>query len=152
VFCFDKNSHMKNVGTSCPTLVAPTDLAAALRAAGKSKSFQPTDLLFRAGEENKGVFVVCSGKVCLQVPDAPHLDRVFSNGSVLGLPSTFSENPYCLTAACVTECEIVQVKSRKFLELMKSNPELCREATDILGRETTFILSAIRNYPHEKAS
>jgi hypothetical protein len=44
------------------------------------------------------------------------------------------------------------VGSKAFLELMKRKPELCREATDILGRETTFLLSAIRNHPQEQAS
>lgn len=143
---------MKNVGESCPTLLAPTDLASALTAAGKTKQFKPNDVLFHAGDANKGVFVVRSGNVCLQVPGSPHLDRLFSAGSVLGLPSTFSENPYCLTAVCVTGCEVACVESAPFLDVMKKYPDLCREATDILSRETTFILSAIRNHPQAKAS
>lgn len=143
---------MKNVGKACPTLLAPTDLASALTAAGTTKRFKAKDVLFRAGETNKGVFVVRKGNVCLQVPQAPHLDRVFSAGSVLGLPSTFSENPYCLTAICTSGCDVACVDSAAFLDVMKKYPDLCREATDILSRETAFLLSAIRNYPHAKAS
>lgn len=98
------------------------------------------------------MFLVCSGEIRLEVPDVPQLNRTFSAGSVLGLPSTFSERPYSLTAVSETESEVVHVSKKKFLDLMKAEPELCREATDILSREVTFIMSALRGQRSSVAS
>ena len=75
------------------------------------------------------------------------LTRAFSTGSGRGLPSTFSESPDSLTAASATDCEIVHVSKQQFLDLMKAQPALCRDATDILSREVAFILSALRGQP-----
>jgi len=100
-------------------------------------------VLFDAGDKNRGIFLICSGTVCLHMPKAPHLDRTFSVGSMLRLPSTFVGRPYSLTAVCVTKCEVAHVGKKKFLELMARRPVLCRHATDILAREMAFILSAL---------
>lgn len=143
---------MTTVGTLCPTLVASARLKKALLQAGKNGYFQPQSALFRTGGRSAGVFLVCSGEIRLEVPDVPQLNRTFSAGSVLGLPSTFSERPYSLTAVSETESEVVHVSKKKFLDLMKAEPELCREATDILSREVTFIMSALRGQRSSVAS
>ncbi len=77
----------------------------------------------------------------------PQCTRTLPAGSVLGLPSTFSEKPYSLTAVLATDCDITHVSGKKFLDLMKSHIDLCREATDILSREVAFILSSVRSQP-----
>ena len=38
---------------------------------------------------------------------------------------------------------IVHLPREEFLQLMRERPDLCREATDMLGREVTFIQSAL---------
>ncbi len=38
---------------------------------------------------------------------------------------------------------MVHVRQEDFVRLMRERPELCREATEILGREVTFIQSAL---------
>jgi len=35
------------------------------------------------------------------------------------------------------------VPQEEFLQLMREHPDLCREATDMLGRELTFVQSAL---------
>jgi len=145
-----QKTPMKRVGQLCQTLLASVDLAKALNGRGEYKHFPSKSFLFHAGDKNEGIFLVCSGKVCLQVPGVPHLDRTFSTGSVVGLPSTFSGNPYSLTAVCVTQCEVARIGRKKFLDLMKAHPDLCRDATDMLSRELAFILSAVRDYPHQE--
>jgi CRP-like cAMP-binding protein len=138
---------MKRVGHPCQTLLAPVGLRKALVEIGKSEHFQSQSILFQAGDQNAGVFLVCAGLVCLEVPGVPQLSRAFSAGSILGLPSTFSERPYNLTAASATDSDLVHVSKKKFLDLMKAQPDLCRQATDILSREVAFILSALRGQP-----
>lgn len=142
---------MKNVGNLSKTLQGPADLVNALNKSGKTQHFHAGSIIFRAGDKGAGIFLVCRGKVCLKMPGAPHLTRVFQAGSVLGLPSTFIRKPYSLTATCVTECEVAQVGTKEFLDLMASYTDLCREATDILSREVAFIFSALGNRSHKFA-
>ena len=139
----------RNVGNHSKALLAPTPLERAVKSAGEIKHFRSGSVLFDAGDKNRGIFLVCSGTVSLQVPEASHLDRAFSTGSILGLPSAFVGRPYSLTAACLTDCEVAHVGKRKFVELMTRRPALCREATDILSREMSFILSALGKRPYK---
>jgi CRP-like cAMP-binding protein len=139
----DTSMLMKIVGRFSKTLLAPADLRRALKEAGETDHFRLGSILFRAGDKNRGIFLVCGGRVRLQVPGAPHLDRTFSAGSILGLPSTFIGKPYSLTAACVTDCEVAHVGKKAFLDLMTRRLDLCREATEILSNEVAFIFSAL---------
>ena len=139
-----KADPMNHTQRLCKPLMAPAALRKALNAAGETRHFGSTSVLFRAGDPNAGVFLVCNGTVRLRVPGNPLFDRVFSAGSVLGLPSTFNKKPYSLTADCVTDCDVAQVGKQKFLDLMRACPDLCREATDMLSSEVGFILSAFR--------
>lgn len=144
-----KACSMKTVGRLSKTLLARVDLRRAIKAAGQIEHFRFESVVFRAGEKNRGIFLVCSGRVCLRVPGVPHLDRTFSAGSILGLPSTFIGKPYSLTAACVTDCDLAHVGKREFLDLMTRRPDLCREATEILSREVAFIFYALGKRSHE---
>ena len=134
---------MKSVGSRVNILKVSAELKAVLEVAGCKTRYSAAEVLFREDGESLGVFLVCAGKVRMGVKSLPNLDRDFSTGSLLGLPSTFTGRPYSLTAVTLTESEVLHVPSSEFLELMRERPELCREATDILGREVTFIQSAL---------
>ena len=69
---------------------------------------------------------------------------------MLGLPSSFTGRPYTLTA--ITEADVVHVAREDFLLLMLERPDLCREATEILGREMTFIHSALAERQRQATS
>jgi hypothetical protein len=43
----------------------------------------------------------------------------------------------------LTEVDVLYVAPEPFLQLMREQPELCGEATTMLGREVTFIQSAL---------
>jgi CRP-like cAMP-binding protein len=106
--------------------------------------------LFKVDDVNKGVFLVRGGKVALLVEGFPNLDRVFSAGSLLGLPSTFTGYPYGLTARALADSEVVHVPREDFLELMRQYPILCREASEILSREMSFIEAALAQRKRQK--
>lgn len=120
-----------------------TELKCALEAAGSKESFSPSQTLFREDDNNTGVFLVFKGNVCMSVKDLPRLDRMFSAGSLLGLPSTFTGHAYSLTATAVTAVDAVHVSQEDFLRIMKEQAELCREAMEMLGREVSFIQRAL---------
>ena len=134
---------MKRVGAKTNILKASEKLRNSLEAAGRKQQCPCAYVLFREDDHSKGVFLVRKGKVRMSVNNLPNLDRDFGPGSLLGLPSTFTGHSYSLTAATLAESEVVHVQREKFLELMREQPELCREATDMLGREVTFIHTAL---------
>lgn len=124
-------------------LKASPELKTALEVASCKEHFSPSQRLFQEDGSNVGVFLVTKGKVRMSVQDLPKLDRTFAAGSLLGLPSTFTSHPYSLTATAVTEVEALHVSQEDFLRIMKEQPELCREAMDMLGREVSFIQAAL---------
>jgi len=140
---------MKKARSLSKTLLAPVDLRRALKEAGEAHHFRSGSTLFSSGDKNLGIFLICRGTVCLQVPGAPHLDRTFSTGSVLGLPSTFMRKTYSLTAACITDCKVAHVGKKEFLDLMTRRVDLCRKATGILSHEVAFIFSALGKHSRE---
>lgn len=134
---------MKSVGAKSNILRMSDELKAALESAGRKRGFPRAHVLFREDGKSAGVFLVCKGKVLMGVRNMPNLDRAFSAGSLLGLPATFTGRPYSLTAVAAVQSDIVHVPREEFLQLMHERPDFCREATDMLGRELTFIQSAL---------
>ena len=131
------------VGKASKTLLGSTTLGKALMALGSGRLYAPGKFLFKADDENSGIFLIRKGKVALRVEGLAGLDRVFSTGSLLGLPSTFAAKPYSLTATVLEKSEIVNVPQKEFLEFMRQNPTLCREANQMLTRELSFIHKAL---------
>lgn len=122
---------------------ASEDLICAMKVAGSREQFARGSSLFEFEDKNNGVFLVLSGKVCMSVTGVPKLDRTFSAGSLLGLPATFTGRPYSLTATALTDAQVVHVSRDEFLKVMQEQPQLCREATDMLCGETRFIHAAL---------
>jgi CRP-like cAMP-binding protein len=141
-----------SVGAKSLILNASESLKASLCMLGEMKHFPPAGVLFRVDDENAGVFLVIGGKVSMSFKALPRLDRVFGSGALLGLPSTFIERPYTLTATAITEADVVHVRQEEFIRLMIEQPDLCREATEILGREMAFIQSALITRRRQTAS
>jgi CRP/FNR family transcriptional regulator, cyclic AMP receptor protein len=134
---------MPSVGSKANILKVSTTLKKSLLSAGTLKRFAPQEVLFEVDQENRGVYLVVKGKVRMYVRDYPKLDRIFSSNSLLGVPSTFTGHPYSLGATATTAAEVVHVGKQAFLDLMTEQPELCREAADLLSREVTFIQAAL---------
>jgi|SRR5580704_13723061 CRP-like cAMP-binding protein len=143
---------MKNVGPGSNILNASSGLKSSLEALGQEQHVQADGVLFSTGDQNLGVFLVRKGKVCLRVTDSPRLDRVFPAGSLLGLPATFTGSEYSLTAFAVTDSVVVNIPRDAFLRLMREEPVLCQEATDMLSREVSFIQSAVTQRMHALVS
>jgi CRP-like cAMP-binding protein len=134
---------MTSVGAQCNFLKASAPLKAALEPVGIRERFSSSQHLFREDDNNSGVFLLLRGKVRMGVRGLAKLDRLFSAGALLGLPSTFTGHSYSLTAQALTEVDVIHIAQADFLQLMRERSELCREATEMLGREVTFIQSAL---------
>ena len=134
---------MTSLGAQCDFLKASGDLRTCLEAAGQKEHFSAGQTVFREDDGNSGVFLLVKGRVRMTVRGLPKLDRLFSGNSLLGLPSTFTGHHYSLTAQAVTDVDAIHVLQPNFLQIMKERPDLCREATEMLGREVTFIQAAL---------
>lgn len=146
---------MPNVGTKPNILKASARLKKTLMSAGTVEQYPAHHRLFDVDEANIGVYLVAKGKVCLSVKDCPQFDRIFNSGSLLGVPATFTGHPYSLAATAITKAEVVHVDRQKFLDVMTNEPELCREATNMLCREVSFIQAALaecRRAKHDHTS
>ncbi len=134
---------MKRAGGKTNILKASETLINSLETAGRKEQYPPAYVLFQEDDNCEGIFLVRKGKVRMSVNNLPSLDRDFGPGSLLGLPSTFTGHRYSLSAVTLAESEVVHVQREPFLDLMREQPDLCREATDMLGREVTFIQAAL---------
>jgi CRP-like cAMP-binding protein len=143
---------MAKVGTKSNILKVSGQLKKSLATAGVVEHYPPNHHLFEADQQNRGVYLVLRGKVCLSVLDLRKLDRVFSTGSLLGVPATFTGHAYSLAAVAVTEAEVLHVDRQAFLDVMTKQPDLCREATDMLSREVTFIHAALAERRRQKSN
>jgi CRP-like cAMP-binding protein len=143
---------MANVGTKSNILKVSSKLKKQLVTAGVVEQYPSQHYLFKEDQVSRGVYLVLKGKVCMSVKDLAKLDRVFSPGSLLGVPATFTGRPYSLAAVAVTDAEVLHVERQAFLDIMTQRPELCREATDMLSREVTFIQSALAQRRRQKSN
>lgn len=103
-----------------------------------TRVFKPTGtILFRAGEPGEGTFVIRSGEVRLSSGDNPlsYPSRVLGVGNVIGLPATFSGEPYSLTAEAVADCDLDFIPRPALLNLLRHNPELGFQIARILSEE-----------------
>jgi len=121
---------MKNVGAQCSFLKVSTDWKACLEEIGSHEHFAADQFLFQEDGTNAGVYLLVKGRARMSVKSLPKLDRLFSAGSVLGLPSTFTQRPYSLSAVALTEVDVIHVKTEPFLDLMRERPDLCGQATE----------------------
>ncbi len=82
-------------------------------------------ILFRAGRPGHGAFLIRSGKVRLTLGGGSGLcpARVLGLGAVIGLPATFSGEPYSLTAEVAEDCRLEFIPRRRLLNLLRRNPQ-----------------------------
>lgn len=132
----------ENVMNVTVPFAASSQLCSALCAMGEIQKVGDGTVLFRQGEEVRGIYVVTSGSVRLSLTDASTgsvSDRFAESGSVLGLPATMAGNPYSLTAEVRSEAKVVFVPRDRVLELLREQPVWCFEVVEILAQEVAHM-------------
>jgi hypothetical protein len=105
----------KRMPKAIPAFQAPPAVCEELQRIGKHQTVESGTTLFERGEQNRGLFVVTSGRFALSSGDDPvRVTRIAEKGSLLGLPATVRDAPYSLTAEAVTDSavESLAVQSR----------------------------------------
>ena len=113
-----------------------TDLYSELRSAGTPMFKRKGSILFRVGQPVRGAYLIRSGQVKMRLQNAgPYPSRTLASGRVIGLPATFSGEPYSLTAEAKTDCNLDFIPRARLLSLLRRNPKLGYQIVRMLSEE-----------------
>jgi len=93
-------------------------------------------VLFGEGQDPRGVFVICKGRVKLSMTSSEGktlILRIASPGEILGLNATVAARPYELTAETLYPCQVNFVKREDFLRFLREQGEACMHAAEQLS-------------------
>jgi CRP-like cAMP-binding protein len=95
-------------------------------------------VLFQLGESENGVYMVRTGEVVLTMPISSAHSMGFraTAGSLVGLPATFSSEPYSMTALAQPGSVLEHMDRESFLRMLLSQPTLSLDVLTILAAET----------------
>jgi|HubBroStandDraft_6_1064221.scaffolds.fasta_scaffold03926_7 CRP-like cAMP-binding protein len=113
--------------------VAPINLQTALAQECEKVRKPKGTVLFQRGKESFGMFVVLSGKVCLDFGVDSPFTRTYSAGALLGLPATLTGRNYNMTATVTENAELGFWGRQQLNALLRKHPDYCRALLEILG-------------------
>ena len=117
-----------------------------LRLATRTSSEPRGRILFERGEDARGLYLVCSGKVSmyLEAGDLALPARIVGPGAVVGLPATVAGSTYSLTAEVIEQAELAFVPREIMLACLAADPDLCFEVMRLLSGEIAGARAAIK--------
>jgi CRP/FNR family transcriptional regulator, cyclic AMP receptor protein len=102
----------------------PPAAVAGLAAITSAAVYPKGATLFVEGQEPRGVFILCTGRVKLSttsIDGRALIARVSESGEVLGLPATITGKPYELTADVVEPVQANFISRPDFLKFLREN-------------------------------
>ena len=99
-------------------------------------SYPKGAILFVEGQEPRGVFVVCSGRVKLSAGSEGGktlILRIAESGEVVGLPGTISGKPYEVTAEAIEPIQANFIQREPFLRFLREHGEAALRVAEILA-------------------
>ena len=93
--------------------------------------------MFRRGTPSRGAYLIRRGQVELSLEGGGTLypTRLLGSGSIVGLPASFSGEPYSLTAIAVKNCELGFISRSQLLKLLRENTTVALQLLQILSEE-----------------
>ena len=129
------------------TRVSP-DIYNALQAVATPMFKAKESTLFQAGQPADGAFLVRSGRIRMSLDHSPlYPARCMGPGSIIGLPATFSGEPYSLTAKAERNCRLDFIPRERLLDLLRCNPEVGFQVVRILSEEIFQMRKAAKQMP-----
>jgi CRP/FNR family transcriptional regulator, cyclic AMP receptor protein len=125
----------------------PRPVLAALDAISSSATYPKDSTLFVEGQEPRGVFILCNGRVKLSTSSADGksiIARVAEPGEMVGLPGTISGKPYELTAEALEPLQANFIRREAFLHFLRENGEVAVRVAEILSQIYHATLAEVR--------
>ena len=91
--------------------------------------------IFVKGDDGNSLYAVCEGTVKISVPSAEGKDAVFNlvgEGEIFGEIALLDGRPRTADATAMTDCELMVIDRRDFLELVRSQPEIALNIMEVL--------------------
>ncbi|MGA7686857.1 MAG: cyclic nucleotide-binding domain-containing protein [Terriglobales bacterium] len=103
-------------------------------------------VLFRRGDEVRGLFLIRSGRVsvALDTGSMEYPPRILGPGAVVGLPATVAGSAYKLTAEVVDSAELAFVPRTEMLSCLRGSVDFCFEVMDLLSGEISGTQAALK--------
>jgi CRP/FNR family cyclic AMP-dependent transcriptional regulator len=100
-----------------------------------SATYPKGAILFVEGQEPRGAFIICNGRVKLSANSADGKSlilRLADPGEVVGLPSTISGRPYELTAEALEPVQVNFIPRHEFLPYLREHGEAALRTAEML--------------------
>ncbi len=114
----------------------PPKVIESLDAISSAGTYPKGAVLFGEGQQPRGVFIICSGRVRLSASSADGKSlilRIADAGEVVGLPSTISGQDYAATAEAIEPIQASFIPRDKFLHFLKEHGEAAVRVVEILS-------------------
>lgn len=115
----------------------PRPVIAALDAISSSATYPKDATLFVEGQEPRGVFVLCNGRVKLSTNSADGksiIVRIADPGEIVGLPGTLSGKAYELTAEALEPLQANFIPRDAFMQFLREHGEAAVRVAEILSK------------------
>lgn len=120
---------------------------AGLDAISSSSAYPKDAILFVEGQEPRGVFVLCQGRVKLSTNSAEGksiIVRIAEAGEVVGLASTLSGKEYELTAEVLEPLQANFIPRAAFLQFLREHGDAALRVAEILSNIYRSTLMEVR--------
>jgi CRP/FNR family transcriptional regulator, cyclic AMP receptor protein len=107
-----------------------------LDAISHSATYPNGAVLFVEGQEPRGVFIICNGRVKLSGGSADGKSLIFriaEAGEIIGLPGTLSSKPYELTAEALEPTQANFIRREEFLAFLRQHGEAALRVAEMLS-------------------
>lgn len=126
----------------------PADTLKELDAVSSSATYPKRAILFVEGQEPRGVFVICHGRVKLTASSAAGKSvilRIVEAGDVVGLPGTISGKAYEATAEALEPIQANFIPREAFLNFLREHGEVTLRIAEILSGIYHATYQEVRN-------
>src|SRR5258708_11428793 len=113
----------------------PDGALAGLDSISSPATYPKGAVLFVEGQEPRGAFIICNGRVKLTANSADGKSlilRIADPGEVVGLPSTISGRPYELTAEALEPIQANFIPQHEFLQFLREHGEAALRTAEML--------------------
>jgi len=125
----------------------PRPVLAALDAISTSATYPKDAVLFVEGQEPRGVFVLCNGRIKLSTNSADGksiIVRLAEPGELVGLPGTLSGKAYELTAEALEPLQADFIPRDAFMQFLREHGEAAVRVAEMLSKIYYSTLLEIR--------